>query len=155
MDEESDPARRITAENSLTGGGSWSPATEDSGGDGTTELAASPSGTPHVFVWDSVADGVIEATQVSFRISVPHQASTRLAEPIQRAAQAATPPPFRICETGVDLAVTKDNGVDIVYRGETVVWTIMVTNIDIGWGEIIFIDGFESGSTTEWSSVVP
>ena len=121
VDEESDPARRITAEYSLTGGGSWAPATEGPGGSGTTELAASPEGTPHVFVWDSIADGVLEATQVTFRISVPHQASTRLAGPIQRASLAAASPPFRICETAIDLAVAKDNGVNMVYQGDP--WT--------------------------------
>jgi uncharacterized repeat protein (TIGR01451 family) len=250
VDEESDPARRITAEYSLAGGGSWAPATEGPGGSGTVDLAASPGGTPHLFVWDSVADGVLDATQVTFRISVPHQASTRLAGPIQRASMAAASPPFRIHEEAADLRASKDNGVDVVYLGDTVGWAITVANggpdratdagvtdtfpagvsgvlwtciagsgascgnaagsgdldelvdlesgssvtfvaigtvtsaamwglsntatvtppagvvdtnpsnnsatdTDIGWGYVIFIDSFESGNTSAWSSGVP
>jgi hypothetical protein len=34
---------------------------------------------------------------VAFRITVPYQASTWLAGPIQRAAMSASSPPFRIC----------------------------------------------------------
>lgn len=58
IDDESDPCD-ITVEFSDDGGGSWNPATEGAGGDGTTGLSASPDpGEAHVFSWDSVADGV-------------------------------------------------------------------------------------------------
>jgi hypothetical protein len=41
---------------SLNGGVDWQPATISAGGDGTTDLRSSPTGSPHTFVWDSIED---------------------------------------------------------------------------------------------------
>ncbi|MCP4662046.1 MAG: hypothetical protein GY856_42120, partial [bacterium] len=98
VDEEGDRARRILPQYSPAGGGQWLPATEGLGGDGTEELIASAGGQSHVFVWDALADGVLRTDNLVFRITVPYQASTRLAGPIQRAAMSATSPPFRLCK---------------------------------------------------------
>ncbi len=127
VDEESDPARRIIPQYSLTGGGSWHSATEFFS-DGTVDLPASPQGEPHYFMWDATADGVLRADNVVFRITVPYQASTRLAGPIQRAALSATSPPFRVGDPVADLAVTKTDGKETVEPGEDVTYTITVIN---------------------------
>jgi hypothetical protein len=58
MDAQSDPCS-ITATFSVDGGATFNPATAGPGGDGTHGLASAPSaGSPHVFLWNSVADGV-------------------------------------------------------------------------------------------------
>ena len=57
VDDESDPARSVVAEYSLSGGGQWLPATAEPGTI-TEELAASPAGTAHQFEWDADADAV-------------------------------------------------------------------------------------------------
>jgi len=46
----------ILVEYSVDGGGTWSAAKTAAEGDGEEGLAASPEGTPHVFVWDSLYD---------------------------------------------------------------------------------------------------
>ena len=46
----------VRVEYSEDGGSTWADATEGTGGDGTQELAASPGGTPHTYVWDSLPD---------------------------------------------------------------------------------------------------
>ncbi len=127
VDEESDPARRVILEYSLTAGGSWHPATEH-WSDGTTDLATSPQGEPHVFIWDAKADGVIRGENVVFRVTVPFQASTRLAGPIQRAAMSAVSPPFRVGGPAADLAVTKTDGKATATAGGNLTYTIEVTN---------------------------
>ncbi len=97
-DAQSDRAPKIIAEYSLAGGGEWLPATDGPGGDGTIDLAASPSGTPHVFSWDAAADGAC-SENVTFRIGVAWQAPDQAGGPIQRARTWATTPPFRLCTT--------------------------------------------------------
>jgi hypothetical protein len=121
VDEESDPARRIRVEYSVTGSGPWFEATEatGAGSHGLVDLTASHLGEPHLFVWDATADGVDSAEQASLRVVVLHQTSTRVAGPIQRAAMAAASPPFRICQPIVETP--------------------------------LFADGFESGSTSAWN----
>jgi len=42
---------------SVDGGSSFAPATPGPGGDGVVNLASSPGGTAHTFLWNSVADG--------------------------------------------------------------------------------------------------
>jgi uncharacterized repeat protein (TIGR01451 family) len=128
VDDENDPARSIVAEYSLAGGGQWLPATAEPG-TSTEDLAASPSGTAHQFEWDADGDAVPRPSgNVVFRLSVPYQASTRLAGPIQRAAMSASSPPFRICGLPTDLAITKDNGVTEVDPGDPVTYTIVASN---------------------------
>ncbi len=133
VDEETDRARRIVPEYSLNGGSltgvRWLPATEGPVSDGTEELAASPAGRLHVFVWDAPTDGVLHENQVVFRITVPYQASTRVVGPIQRAAMSAVSPPFRVCDSAANLALTKSDGQDSAVPGETVNYTITVTNL--------------------------
>jgi uncharacterized repeat protein (TIGR01451 family) len=128
FDDEDDPARLIVAEYSPVGGGQWLSATAATGTI-TEELAASPSGTLHAFEWDAEADLPGPwADGLVFRITVPYQASTRLAGPIQRAAMSATSPPFRICALTADLAITKDDGQSEAVPGEPVTYTIVVAN---------------------------
>jgi len=71
IDAESDPCS-ITASFSVDAGATFAPATAGPGGDGLTLLASTPGpGTAHVFLWNSVADGVGPggtATQVRIRL---------------------------------------------------------------------------------------
>jgi len=127
-DEQSDSARLIVPEYSVLGGGSWQPATEGTGSDGTEDLEADADGWDHLFVWDSQADGVIWSHDVVFRITVPYQASTFVGGPIQRAAVSAVSPPFRICDASADVTVTKDDGVSEVSLGQELTYTITVSN---------------------------
>jgi hypothetical protein len=92
VDGQSDPARRIVPEYSLTGGGQWLPAT--GAGSPTTNLVTSPVGTQHAFVWDAAADGVVHEPNVAFRISVLWQAPDRVGGALQRGRMAAVSPPF-------------------------------------------------------------
>ena len=66
----------IKAYYSSTGGRTWAPATEGTGGDGTVNLAASRSGVSHVFAWDSLADVDGTNVNVMFRI-VPYDGRKR------------------------------------------------------------------------------
>jgi len=95
VDAQGDSARSLVAEYSLTGGGQWLPATEGPGGSGTTDLAASPEGTPHTFSWDAREDGACSDNAI-FRISVPYQAPDRVGGPIQQAGLSTMTPPFRV-----------------------------------------------------------
>jgi hypothetical protein len=59
---------------STDGGGTWHDATAGSGGDGTTGLASSPSGTSHKFVWASTTDlPNVSSTNVLFQMT-PYKA---------------------------------------------------------------------------------
>jgi len=91
FDEQSDPALQIVPEYSTTGGGQWLPAT---GTSSTTNLATSPWGTQHEFVWDAAADGVTHEPNVAFRISVLWQAPDYVSGGLQRGLMAAVSPPF-------------------------------------------------------------
>jgi hypothetical protein len=69
-DAESDPCS-IAVEFSTDAGATFAPATAGPGGDGMTFLASSPGGSAHVFLWNSVTDGVGlagAATQVRLRL---------------------------------------------------------------------------------------
>jgi hypothetical protein len=61
----------IIAEFSVDNGIQWRPARLGTGGDGRSNLSASPQGEVHHFVWDSRADGVARSgpQTVMFRIS--------------------------------------------------------------------------------------
>jgi uncharacterized repeat protein (TIGR01451 family) len=154
VDDESDPARQIVAEYSLVGGGQWLPATAEPGTI-TDELAASPAGTPYQFEWDADTDGVPRPSDnVVFRITVPYQASTRVAGPVQRAAMSAASPPFRICAEPIDLAITKDNGQTESVPGDPVTYTIIATNA--GPNDAIgatVTDSFPADLTCSWTCV--
>ena len=128
-DEESDPALSIVPEYSVVGRPGWQPATGGPGGSGTTNLPADPDGWEHSFVWDSVADSVLWSHDVRFRITVPQQASTHAAGPIQRGAMSAASPSFRICDIPADVAVTKDDGVTQVTLGQLLTYTITVSHL--------------------------
>jgi hypothetical protein len=91
VDEQSDPAWQIVPEYSLVGGGQWLPAT---GASPITNLATSPGGTAHEFVWDAAADGVTHEANVAFRVSVLWQAPDHVGGAVQRCAMAAVSPPF-------------------------------------------------------------
>ncbi|MCZ6689333.1 MAG: IPT/TIG domain-containing protein [Planctomycetota bacterium] len=70
VDPESDISS-IAVGFSTDSGVTFGPATSAAGGDGITGLATSPGGTPHIFLWNSVADGVgltAPETAVQFRI---------------------------------------------------------------------------------------
>jgi hypothetical protein len=120
VDEESDPALRIRVEYSVTGSGPWFDATEaiGAGSDGLVDLTASPAGTPHLFVWDSAADGVVNADGVALRVAVVQQTSTRISGSFQRATMTAASPPFRICEPIVETPLFADG----FESGDTSMW---------------------------------
>jgi predicted outer membrane repeat protein len=62
----------VIAYYSANNGANWTAATMAGAGDGTVNLSASPSGTAHVFYWDSRADNIAmnaSNSQVKFRIS--------------------------------------------------------------------------------------
>jgi hypothetical protein len=99
FDEQADRAWSIVPEYSLAGGGQWLPATEGAGGDGTSDLAASPGGTAHTFSWDYAADANIIASPV-FRITVTHQAPDYVGYPLQHGGLLAVTPPFPISSDG-------------------------------------------------------
>ena len=117
VDEESDPARQVSVKYSTTGGGSWSPAT-DGGSGGLTDLAADPAGVGHQFLWDAETDGIADDSDLVLRITVPHQASTILPYPIQRAAMSADSPPFRICDP-IEALIFEDD----FESGDTSAWS--------------------------------
>jgi hypothetical protein len=92
FDPEGDAVPRIYPEYSPNGGGRWFPATPGAGGDGLTNLSASSSGTPHIFVWNAEAD-LIKSDNVVFRVKV-HSGPNY--SPILWPAQASDSPPFRV-----------------------------------------------------------
>jgi hypothetical protein len=94
-DEQGDRAWEIVPEFSVNGGGAWFRATEGAGGDGTTNLTATPEGTPHTFSWDPEADAA-EGDNVRFRIGVEWQAPKYAGHPIQKPRISAETPPFRL-----------------------------------------------------------
>ena len=55
VEAASDPCN-IQVQYSSDAGATWYTATAGSGGEGTMNLAASPTGTAHTFVWNSFAD---------------------------------------------------------------------------------------------------
>lgn len=55
----------IAVEYSPNNGTNWFPATRGPAGEGVVNLGASPSGTPHAFLWDSRADNVAETGENS------------------------------------------------------------------------------------------
>ena len=60
----------LSVEYSEDGGASWAAATEGIGGDGTLELAASPAGTSHTFVWESLTDiGYTSQSDIRLRVT--------------------------------------------------------------------------------------
>jgi hypothetical protein len=93
VDAESDPCT-IQAGVSVDGGATFIPATTGPGGDGTSLLTSSPGGgVGHVYVWNSVADGVAlagVATQVQIRL----QPADGMAGPV------VTSPNFSVDNTG-------------------------------------------------------
>jgi hypothetical protein len=69
VDVESDYAN-IVVSYSTDSGVSWHSATEGPGGDGTMNLSTSSyPGLQHVYVWDSIADGINYCTTTRIRIS--------------------------------------------------------------------------------------
>lgn len=63
----------IEVECSLDGGQNWILAMEGSGSDGTSNLSSSRSGTAHVFVWDTIAQGIKgKITNARIRITPSH-----------------------------------------------------------------------------------
>ncbi len=92
FDPEGDDVSFIFPEFSPNGGGQWFPATPGPGGDGLTNLAASPAGTLHTFVWNAAAD-LIKSDNVVFRIRV--QPGYRFS-PIQWPAMGSQTFPFRV-----------------------------------------------------------
>ncbi len=67
-DDESDSCS-IQVNYSINGGSTWYPATAVSGSD-TSSLSSSPNGSPHYYVWDSVADlGYVANSNVQIEIT--------------------------------------------------------------------------------------
>lgn len=107
FDSESDPIARVEAYYSLNGGGQWFPAIPVSNTQ-TTNLATSPTGTEHTFLWDTFASGffgqsnnvVVRMEAYSWRAAGSptetflYPNSTPDTE--QRAVVSATTYPFRV-----------------------------------------------------------
>ncbi len=75
VDAESDPCS--VAVEYAVGAGDFHPATRGAGGDATSGLSASPSGSPHVFSWDYASDPDIlspETNDVTIRITATDSA---------------------------------------------------------------------------------
>ncbi len=68
IDETSDTCN-VLVEYSIDGGTTWNNAEPGTGGDGTTNLASSPTGISHSYVWDSVADNVA-TTSVEYDVRI-------------------------------------------------------------------------------------
>ncbi len=91
-DAEGDSVPRIFPEFSPTGGGQWFPATEAVGGDGVSNLSASPQGVEHTFLWH-VAENMTKSDNVVFRLRAQPGYTH---SPIYWSAPAAQSPPFRV-----------------------------------------------------------
>ncbi|MEM7533437.1 MAG: VCBS repeat-containing protein [Chloroflexota bacterium] len=101
-------ASRILAQYSLDGGGTWHTATQAEGGQPLENLAASPTGTDHVFVWHVKADRVIQHDSVIFRIRV---IGNDTHSPILWSAQDGKTRPFRIEDSWYIKVVDEENAV--------------------------------------------
>lgn len=114
FDSESDPIARVEAYYSLNGGGQWFPAIPVSTTQ-TTNLAASPTGTEHTFLWDTFASGffgrssnvVVRMAAYSWR-DADSPAETFLypnstPDTEQRAVVSAATYPFRVRGTQVQV----------------------------------------------------
>jgi hypothetical protein len=105
FDPEGDVVPKIFPEFSPNGGGQWFPATSSPGGDGMTNLLASPDGTSHTFVWHAEAD-LIKSDNVVFRIRAqPNYTHS----PILWPAQDGKSPSFRMAASWY-IRVVDDNG---------------------------------------------
>jgi hypothetical protein len=93
FDPEGDPVQRVGVQYSPVGGGYWLDATVV-GGDGLTDLAASPEGTLHSLVWDVTADAVW-SDRVVIRLVVV-QSNPGWAGLIRYPRLASTSAPFRV-----------------------------------------------------------
>ena len=91
FDPEGDLVPRIFASFSPDGGGEWFSATPVTGTE-TDNLAASPNGTVHTFVWNAEAD-LIKSDTVIFRIRAQPRSDH---SPILWPAVDGKSPPFRI-----------------------------------------------------------
>ena len=90
-------------------GGPWQAATAGSGGDGTSNLAASPLGTAHTFVWNTAHDlGTTDNPSVQVRIAPSDAVGTGVTQ---------VSAPFAVNNSGVVNALTiafTDSGNDTV-----------------------------------------
>ena len=84
-DPEGDPAPTVRLEYSLSGGGSWLPATVS--GD-TTDLTADDDGEEHQLTWDMAADNA-EGDNIVLRVLVETQAPNFVARPLQHGVVSA------------------------------------------------------------------
>ncbi len=164
FDDESDPVLRIEPQVSWDGGGQWFPATA-AGGDGTTDLATSPNGTPHLFVWDAmhdmIRDGYLnpliykESRQddVAFRILVyPQMLHAGL---FQRPAAGSETYLFRVDIHPDWRQSFKVITPTLVIPGEWVTYTIVFTNTDLGRPPGMITDALPAGLElvgTPWAS---
>ncbi|MCP4287118.1 MAG: VCBS repeat-containing protein, partial [Gammaproteobacteria bacterium] len=118
FDPDGDPVSRIIPEFSPNGGGQWLPASFGPGGDGLINLAASPTGTPHTFVWNAEAD-LIKNDNVVFRIRAQPSVG-----PIQWPALDGKSPSFRLTTPQfirvVDQAGTPVPGAEVYRNGVSI-----------------------------------
>ena len=75
IDPESDLCS-VTMFYSLDGGRIWQASSKAPGGDGTTALKSSPSGEPHTYVWDSMADLGEDYNSAVRMVVIPQDAKT-------------------------------------------------------------------------------
>jgi len=154
FDDESDPVWRIVPQVSWDGGGQWLPATA-AGGDGTDNLATSPSGTLHLFVWDAlhdlIRDGYLspliyrESRQddVAFRILVyPQMAHAGL---FQRPALGSQTSLFRVDIHPDWRQSFKAVTPTLAIPGGWVTYTLVFTNTDLGRPPGMITDALPAG----------
>ncbi len=120
-DPEGDPVREIRAFFSLNGGGNWQPAIPSTA-TVTTNLAAAPNGSEHIFTWDLFASGFAgQSDNVVFRIEAypgHTPAANNIPGPYQHPYVAAQTVPFRVRGTQVQVTYADDTPASdaLVYR---------------------------------------
>jgi YVTN family beta-propeller protein len=131
-------------------GGTFRKATAAPGGDGTSALTATPDGSPHVFVWDTIADIGRRRASVQFRIVA------------DGAAAPAVTDPFTL-ENPVDPTVgaftptTADGGVPVVLSitGSSMRSVTGASLVDSVTGAVFPLTGLSIVSDTQVFATVP
>lgn len=145
-DPQSDPCT-VQAFFSIDGGANFAPATAGPGGDGASNLASTPGGTAHAFLWNSVADGVAPSgvnSTVRFRLQPGDGAP----------GSAATTADFSVDNTGKSSGSTVGGAWPLQVNGSSVSDWATSTATD---GVNLYVFGFEefdfestSGSNSSW-----
>jgi hypothetical protein len=145
-DTQSDPCA-VQAFFSTNGGATFAPATAGPGGDGASNLASTPGGTAHSFLWNSVADGVAPSgmnSTVRFRLQ-PGDGTL---------GGAATTADFSVDNSGKSSGSTVGGAYPLQFNGSSVSdWATSAATDGVN----LYVFGFEefdfestSGSNCSW-----